>query len=90
MRPDCDISVDLRVEPLYGARMLNPGKGQSGKLRSYLYLCCAVILFVVGIWLLVEPVRSHGQSLRDNVVAGNGFRRLIANPVIRQSSGKRD
>jgi hypothetical protein len=75
MRPDCDISVDLRVEPLYGARMLNPGKGQSGKLRSYLYLCCAVILFVVGIWLLVEPVRSHGQSLRDNVVAGSGFRR---------------
>jgi hypothetical protein len=52
--------------------MLTPGKGPSSKLKSCVYLCCAVILFAVGLWLLLEPDRAHGQSLRDNVVAGKG------------------
>jgi hypothetical protein len=72
MQPGGDICLDLTVESAYGADMLTPGKGPSSKLKSCVYLCCAVILFAVGLWLLLEPDRAHGQSLRDNVVAGKG------------------
>jgi hypothetical protein len=72
MRPGGDICVDLRTEPTYGAGMLNPGKDRPGKLKSCAYLCCAMILFALGLWLLLEPIRAHGQSLRDNVIARKG------------------
>ncbi len=52
--------------------MLNHSGGdQSGKWMSSFYLCCAAILFALGLWLLLEPAAAHGQSMRDNVIAGN-------------------
>ncbi len=73
MQPGGDICLDLGTEPTYGAGMLNPGKVQPGKLKSCVYLCCAAILFALGVWLLLEPSSARGQSMRDNGFARNAY-----------------
>ncbi|MGA9584013.1 MAG: hypothetical protein WBQ95_01735 [Terracidiphilus sp.] len=47
------------------------GTEQTGKLKSFVYLSCAAILFVLGLWLLLEPAGARGQSMRDNGCARN-------------------
>jgi hypothetical protein len=39
---------------------------QSSKWVSRFYICCAAILFALGVWLLIAPSKAHGQQLRDN------------------------
>jgi sulfite exporter TauE/SafE len=44
-------------------------KATEGRLRDVLMVCCAVVLFVLGVWLLIEPKQAHGSILIDNVDA---------------------
>jgi type II secretory pathway component PulM len=39
------------------------------RVKGILMVCCALILFVLGLWLLVEPLQAHGRDLIDNVDA---------------------
>jgi hypothetical protein len=65
--PDGDIYVDFEASQAYGAVMVRRIEmGQPGKWKSRFYLCCAAILFALGVWLLIAPAKAHGQSLRDN------------------------
>ncbi|WP_348264130.1 hypothetical protein P8935_06240 [Telmatobacter sp. DSM 110680] len=48
---------------------------QSSKWTSRFYLCCAAILFALGVWLLIAPAKARGQSLSDN-----GFALEAGNP----------
>jgi hypothetical protein len=48
---------------------------QSGKWTSRFYVCCAAILFALGVWLLIAPTQARGQGLRDN-----GFALKAGNP----------
>jgi hypothetical protein len=45
---------------------MRQSSGQSGKWTSRFYLCCAAILFALGVWLLIAPAKARGQSLSDN------------------------
>jgi hypothetical protein len=42
---------------------------QSSKWTSRFYLCCAAVLFALGVWLLIAPAKARGQSLSDNGLA---------------------
>jgi hypothetical protein len=47
---------------------------KSSKWTSRFYLCCAAILFALGVWLLFAPSKARSQSLRDNGFAAKaGF-----------------
>jgi hypothetical protein len=56
---------------------------QSGRWTARLYLCCAAILFALGVWLLIAPLKARGQRLRDNGFAlGSGY------PFVTVDAGK--
>lgn len=50
-------------------RAEHTGRSIEGRLKNVLMVCCALILFVLGVWLLLEPVQAHGSNLIDNVDA---------------------
>jgi hypothetical protein len=39
------------------------------RVKRGLMVWCALILFVLGVWLLVEPLKARGAEKVDNVVA---------------------
>jgi hypothetical protein len=39
------------------------------RIKRGLMAWCAFLLFVLGVWLLVEPAQAHGSEKVDNVVA---------------------
>lgn len=45
------------------------GVRREGRVKGILVVCCALILFVMGVWLLIEPAQAHGTNLIDNVDA---------------------
>lgn len=73
------------------------GMTRSERLKRALMMFCALILFIVGIWLLIEPERARGSEfhssiqspslgsgeLVDNVVANSTFVPASANGAYR-------
>jgi len=53
------------------SRTGNPGLVRSERLKRTLMICSALVLFVLGIWLLIEPKQAQGSELVDNVDANN-------------------
>lgn len=58
--------------------MMMDGFGQDGtelreRVKRGLMVCCALILFVLGVWLLIEPVKAQGTEKGDNVVAASAY-----------------
>lgn len=49
------------------------GTGLRERIKRGLMVGCALILFVLGVWLLVEPVRASGMEKGDNVVAASVY-----------------
>ena len=53
----------------------NHGMTRSERLKRTLMMCCALVLFVLGIWLLIKPVEARsdasGIGVVDNVVASD-------------------
>lgn len=41
------------------------------RVKHGLMVCCALILFVLGVWLLIEPVKARGAEKVDNVLAAD-------------------
>lgn len=39
------------------------------RVKRGLMVGCALILFVLGVWLLVEPLKARGAEKVDNVLA---------------------
>lgn len=39
------------------------------RVKRGLMVWGALILFVLGVWLLIEPMKAHGAEKGDNVVA---------------------
>lgn len=39
------------------------------RFKRVLMMCCALVLFALGVWLLIEPVQARGFELVDNVDA---------------------
>lgn len=58
--------------------MIMDGFGQGGtglreRIKRGLMVWCALILFVLGVWLLIEPVKAQGAEKGDNVVAAGVY-----------------
>ena len=54
--------------------MIMDGFGQDGtglaeRVKRGLMVWCALVLFMLGVWLLIEPVKAQGTEKGDNVVA---------------------
>lgn len=47
-------------------------------MKSGLMIWCALILFVLGAWLLIEPARAHGMEKGDNVKAAGAYISITA------------
>lgn len=48
------------------------------RLKHGLMIWCALILFVLGAWLLIEPVEAQGAEKGDNVVADSAYISITA------------
>jgi hypothetical protein len=49
------------------------GTTRGERLKRVLMVCCALVLFILGVWLLIEPVQAHDAKLMDNVDANNSY-----------------
>ena len=46
---------------------------QRERVKRELMVWCALILFVLGAWLLIRPLEAHGMEKVDNVVAAGEY-----------------
>ena len=63
--------------------MIMDGFGQDGtglaeRVKRGLMVWCALVLFMLGVWLLVEPVRAQGTEKGDNVVVARAYISIAA------------
>ena len=49
------------------------GTGPVERVKRGLMVWCALILFVLGVWLLIEPAKAQGTEKGDNVVAASAY-----------------
>ena len=49
------------------------GTGPVERVKRGLMIWCALILFMLGVWLLIEPARAQGMEKGDNVVAAGAY-----------------
>lgn len=47
------------------------GTGLRERIKCGLMVWCALILFGLGVWLLIEPARAQGTEKGDNVDAAS-------------------
>lgn len=46
-----------------------PNTTRTERVKRGLMVWCALILFVLGVWLLLEPLEARGAQKMDNVMA---------------------
>jgi len=45
------------------------GTTRGERMKRMLMVCCAAVLFLLGVWLLIQPVQAHGSNFHPNDLA---------------------